>query len=401
MPTKDTIKKYTLHLFHVVLVVWVILLGFDWVSSYLESRSKSVEQETPFELSLKSRPEDVIFSQAKTSSTGKDEVLYAYLSGEASAIPNEDVARRTPNSQTVVLETQHDGEKITEKLQTTFYGTPQLYKDVEGNWRQIEYATTTPEVFSASGAVQYVKRREFWERLLPGKPVFSAVSTFYPNPSVESTSVDGYIDAPSFCGDGTDTQSAWSTYCVNAATGNSAIDNGTPDQVNSTQFNFYGDFFYISRSFLLFDTSALPDNATINSATFAVYVTATTNSDNDGDDTLNLVTTTPASNTALSTADYDQVGSVNQATPLDITSLSTNAYNTFTLNGTGLGNISKTSITKFGLREGHDFINSKIATGMSNYVGFSSADQTGTSQDPKLEVTYTVNNFSFGQWFPF
>src|SRR3989344_239138 len=141
----------------------------------------------------------------------------------------------------------------------------------------------------------------------------------------------------------------------------------------------------------VFAQEADTDVAAISSATLSVYVLNTDDGDNDGIDYGTVVTVTPASNTAIVAGDYDQVGSTEQVDSgqrKDITSISTSAYLDFTLNATGQGNVSKTGVSKFGLREGHDITNTAYDgnTNNSNRINFSAADETGTTQDPKLTV---------------
>jgi hypothetical protein len=377
-----TISLTTLTAF---LVVWVALVSFDWVEEYLASRQSPAYDELPFEFKLKAKPEEVIYSEAYTTVDGREIVKYAYLVGEVGPQLNEDLTRRTPNSYTEVVEKYEDEEgRPMEKLKTTFLSKPSFYEK-DGKWKQIEYATTTPEVFAMSGAIPYVKRRELAERIIPGRSAFATVSTFYPQPNVETVSVDGHVIA---------TGGVWATV-RGAAAGTSVVDSGTTQAALSNTFMQVD----IYRVFLLFDTASLPDADTILSATLSVYATAIQNGDNDGDDTINVVTSNPASNTGLVIGDFDQLGTTLQAPAIDITSITTSAYNVFTLNSTGLGNISKTGVTKFGLREGHDLIDS--ATTLISSMTCSSADNTGTSQDPKLDVTHEASVFSFGMWFPF
>jgi len=147
----------------------------------------------------------------------------------------------------------------------------------------------------------------------------------------------------------------------------------------------------IGRGFFLFDTSGLPDTDNIESATLSLYVLAKQNVEDDGNDYIRVVTTTPASNTAITTADYDQVGTTSQTNDIDLGNITTSSYNTFTLNSTGLSNIIVDGITKFGTREGHDVVNSAptvISGGNGNQISVSTAEESGTSQDPKLIVVH-------------
>ncbi len=383
-----------------LLVVWGVFVVFEWGEEYFATRQSSTYEELPFEFKLKSTPEDVIFSEAYTTASGMDIVKYAYVAGEVPPLLDEEISLRTPNSQTVVLETwqESDGTQ-TKKLKTTFLSKPQFYQK-DGEWKQIEYATTTPEIFAMSGAIPYIMRRELVERLLPGKPALAITSTFYPNPNTETTSVDGTVQAIG---------SSFSCDLLGFENAHGA-GTGSPDDAGVSLYaaTLYTDnqdctdYAEIQRAFILFDTSSLTAAASISSATISIYITSKYTLSNDGYDTLHVDATTPTSNTAIQAGDYGNVATVSQSnTTADVTSLSTGAYTNFTLNSTGLGNISKTGISKYGIREGHDFFLVPPASGSISGVQFSSADTSGTSQDPKLEVTYTAGGFSFGQWFPF
>ena len=399
----EKIPKTILTLLYGVVLVWVLLLGYEWGKTYFENQQKSAYKEVPFELKLKAKPEDVIYSQAYKTPSGIDEVKYAYLTEEVLPIPNEDISRRTPASQTEVLEKYKDENgKPMEKLHTTFVSKPQFYK-ISGTWRQIEYATTTAEVFSMSGAIPYIQRRELAERVIPGDTVFGATSTFYPDPNVETNSVDGYIGC-------TDSASnLWST-CHDATAGDISDDSSTILYLEASFTRGVGDTcppfgctppdtYAIYRVFLLFNTASLPDNSTITATTLSIYVSSKTTTNSD---TIELVTSTPASNTGLIVGDFDQISTVQQASGISISSLTASAYNAFTLNATGKGNVNLTGVTKFAIRTGQDRSNTAPGTEGSDNVGASSADVSGTSQDPKLDVTYTLpGGFSVGNWFPF
>lgn len=168
----------------------------------------------------------------------------------------------------------------------------------------------------------------------------------------------------------------------------------------------YTDRYFIKRTFLPFNTSALPDDCTINSAVLKVYVTENNNQDNDGNNYVAVCHTFQASESSLSNNDYNDCGSDNDTagraaqTPIELGSgelslndITLNAYNTLTLNATGLGWISKTGTSYIGLREGHDLENIPIDSGTNtgSKIKIATSEASGTSTDPYLEITYTDN----------
>lgn len=209
----------------------------------------------------------------------------------------------------------------------------------------------------------------------------------------------GYTSTSAFSS--TCTQTAWAT-AHNAATGTAA------NATNAASTNWVGtgcttagilgtSTVNLSRGFLAFDTSALPDNAVISQASVYVYVTSKSLSKNDGNGFVSIVQGAQASTTSLTTADYNKAG--NTATNptegsnrLDISSIGAGAYAKWDLNASGLGWLSKTAPTKLALREGHDILNAwpSYTSGQGNYISASLSEQPGTSQDPYLDITYTL-----------
>lgn len=208
-------------------------------------------------------------------------------------------------------------------------------------------------------------------------------STFFPDANPETTSVDGDVTNLNI-------GATWSTL-RNAADGTASNDSGTGNDCALISTNATLDLFNrIDRGFFLFDTSSIPDSDTVDSGTFSLKTPSLT--DNATlNQALSLVESTPASNTAITTADYDQVGTTQQASDIDLGSLSTTNYNDFALNATGIGSVAKTGITKFGTRMSSDRTGTAPtwAASVSSRVAYSSAEEAGTSSDPKLVVIHS------------
>lgn len=157
----------------------------------------------------------------------------------------------------------------------------------------------------------------------------------------------------------------------------------------------YPLFQAFARAIMTFDASALTSGATISAAEIDLYGTDKANPSGNAS-SFDIVAVTPSANYNFATSDYN-IG--NYGT----TSFSNKAYASFnatasqytacTLDANGIANISKTSISKFGVLHHWDFANSFGGdTSNSHYdrYGWYSADQSGTSNDPKLVVTYTI-----------
>ena len=210
--------------------------------------------------------------------------------------------------------------------------------------------------------------------------------TVYPNADAESTSVDGYAGP-------INKDVSWTS--LRGQTGNDQSDSGTGlflSAQGSATSNQYQKMYRVAT---LFDTSALTTSATISAATYSLYYNNLLNG--LGGLASAIVTCNPASNTAITGTDYGTFTTTRQASDIAYASISNNAYNDFALNATGLSNISKTAITKFGNVFAND-IDDSAPTWASNATsqnGSASADTAGTSNDPKLVVTYTVPSSGF------
>lgn len=267
--------------------------------------------------------------------------------------------------------------EVIGKNGTVAYLWPPIAVDAEGNSTPIEitYATTTDGVVLT--------------KHLPLKWLESAVFPVRTDVVVSYYAIeDG--DGEVYKGGNSD----WNTV-HNASTGTA---DRTSTTANVKAHKIYRGNLTLYRFAVPFNTAALPDDAIITAANLKVYVDSKNDDDNDGNDFIRLVQNTTYSAVNLESDDYDQIGSVSNptagASDIDIGTISTNAWLTFTLNSTGRGWINKTGYTKLGLREGHDAVNDPVTDSTTTGINIRTANYGGsaTSSDPVLEVTYHVNN---------
>ena len=155
-----------------------------------------------------------------------------------------------------------------------------------------------------------------------------------------------------------------------------------------------GSAFYIYRGGLFFDTSSLPDDATITSATLSLY-----GSDyQSGTDFDITVVDGSVLEDPMVNSDYGDL--LHQATgggTFNTAGFSTSGYNDIALNAAGISWISKTGTTKFGLRSSRD-ISATPPTGPEHVRIW--ANEQGEGYRPKLVVTYTIAPPVGGEAYP-
>ena len=159
--------------------------------------------------------------------------------------------------------------------------------------------------------------------------------------------------------------------------------------ISTAGANLYGSLF---RGIFLFDTSSLNDGATLTAASIGIYGSG--KSANLGAFEVDIVSATPESNTVLANGDYANLGTT-PFSSVAYASLSNAAYNTFSLNASGIATISKTGISKFGGRLNWDTDNSFTGTWYSSCdsrIMFEDGGTFGTTSDPKIDITYTLPN---------
>jgi len=222
--------------------------------------------------------------------------------------------------------------------------------------------------------------------IIKGK-IGSSTLTVYPDADPETNTVDGAVTRSNAPG-------TWIALRGGAGTNvyPSVIDYPFWYVAAPATLNEYSD---LIRSIFLFDTSALTSSAIISNVVFSLYGTAKVNNVglSEANATLWVITSTPASNTDLVIGDFQQVGNIKQSdSGITYAAFSITGYNDITFNATGIGNISKTGISKFGCKCGADFSDTQPewTASTASYVWGYYAEQTGTSQDPKLVITYSL-----------
>jgi hypothetical protein len=177
-------------------------------------------------------------------------------------------------------------------------------------------------------------------------------------------------------------ETSWNT-CHDATAGDIAS-----DDLNLTraQAQNLATFYYIRRTFLPFNTSALPDVMTIVSAQLKLYCYQV-GSGNEGTRQFGVVQTTQASTGSLVVGDFDQCGAINNPTEgASRQAITAIGWITWTLNSTGRGWISKTGWTKLGVRGALDMDDQVPSEGsQGNSVFFRTSEAVN---DPILEITY-------------
>jgi hypothetical protein len=134
------------------------------------------------------------------------------------------------------------------------------------------------------------------------------------------------------------------------------------------------------RSWIHFDTSAIPDTASVSNATLRL-----TCSESGGTASAAVVSSTQSSDTSIVNTEFDHIGSTRFSSDFDYATVNT-SYD-ITLNSAGLSAISKTGYTKLGLRGVKDI--DDVAPTSQDYRYYYTHAHATTAYRPKLTVEYT------------
>jgi hypothetical protein len=142
----------------------------------------------------------------------------------------------------------------------------------------------------------------------------------------------------------------------------------------------------IWRGYLFFDTSALPDDATITSANVGLRGET---DESDANFNISLQTSNDASypHNPITIADYDYTKYTGYGGNFSTVGFNASGWNNISMSATGLTWISLTGTTIFCIRSNEDIITSQ--PGLHEYVKVFSSEK-GAGYVPFLEVTYTV-----------
>ncbi len=211
------------------------------------------------------------------------------------------------------------------------------------------------------------------------RSVCAATIVVYPDPDPETTTFDGYVE------------NYYGTWAA-------MHDDTTCQLARPSDSGFYIDDFNggtsygFDRGMTLFDTSSLTSLATITDTIIEAYCVSKSDQRNAGSgapDKISLVSASPASNTNIVVADFNDFGTTRFATDVDISGMSTSTWITFTFVAAGLAAVSKTGVTKIGWRSAGDVDNNAgpNPAEYTNGAGYASAE---SANDPKMTVTYTL-----------
>ena len=212
-----------------------------------------------------------------------------------------------------------------------------------------------------------------------------ATLTAYPDAGTGATTCDSIPVRESV-------DEAYSTIRSGAGTGiyssSTELDCGLWGSTTSSQYrNFW-------RAGYGFDTSSIGAGSTIDSATLSIVLFSPIQTGLGSLD-YGVVAFTPATNNNHVAADYGNFGTTRWAADIATASLTADGstYNAWTFNATGLAGISKTGVTNTGHRFKDDIDNTTgqitWASNVRSHLAIYSADNAGTTKDPKLVVDYT------------
>ena len=171
-----------------------------------------------------------------------------------------------------------------------------------------------------------------------------------------------------------------------SGSGTSQVLDGT-NNFSPGQFESGGEF-WCGQAFVSFDTSPLGAGATVSGAVLSLY----DNSDFVADNAFTMEARLQDWGTSVADSDFVAGGSLSGLTLLGSktsASRSAAAYNDFSDTAMA-ANVNKTGSTRMIVCSSRQTGNNAPSSGQFEYWSFFSAGQAGTTNDPKLVITYTL-----------
>ena len=220
-------------------------------------------------------------------------------------------------------------------------------------------------------------------KLPRGLPLLGLTTTdFYPDATTGNTTISGSVYHHQ------DNQT-WST--IVGGGGNGSTDSeGSMFVFRATAGTNSNTFVNCNRGIALFDTSVITDDNVILSAVLNLYGNQRINNLN-ASPVLNIYSSNPAQNNDLTGTDYATLGSTAFCdTGIAYADFDYGGYNTFTLNTPGIAAISKTGITKLGMRDSYHDVGNVAPPWLTGWKVTSLRINSayGATDKPKLTVTY-------------
>jgi len=210
--------------------------------------------------------------------------------------------------------------------------------------------------------------------------------TVYPDASPETTSTDGIAYRQNNSG------TTWAD--IRDGLGINGASNGAYVYGYIKSYTTTNTWKTMTRGFALFDISSIGTGNTISDTTLSFYHYSTVFSGFNG--YVNIYNAVLNTDTTVITTDYENnvSNTTKYSTDKLTSSLVASAYNDFVFNATGLSYVSgqQGGLVRTMIRSNFDAGNTEptwISNGQDGIYAYA-ADTTGTTQDPKLVVTYTT-----------